>query len=93
MFAQEIASRIDAGRADVDGLGQELDALQQQLQKAAAQDERLAARCSQVIPTVPDALMASARGIAGHHHRIAAGADNTATLGALQFGDITRPKD
>jgi hypothetical protein len=104
VFAQEMSARVEAGRAEVDGLDASLLALQLQLDEAGTQAEPLERRCAAMIPAVPDQLLASAAIIGQHNRRItAATADSMALardthkkiarmLGALQIGDITRQR-
>jgi hypothetical protein len=104
VFAQEMSSRIESGRADVDGLNRELEALKKPIANVASQGATLAARCGELIPLVPNDLIASADVIGEHHNRIAAATASSAAvardirkkvariLGALQIGDITRQR-
>ncbi len=104
IFAQEMSNRIEAGRAEVDGLHRELEALQKPIANVASHGDALAARCSEIIPLVPDELIASASIIREHHSRIAAATTSSAALArdirkkvgrilaALQIGDITRQR-
>ncbi len=104
VFAQEMASRIESGRTEVDGLQRELDALQKPIAGVFRHGETMAARCAELIPLVPDQLLASATLIGDHHGRIAAAAAAAAEvarairkkvgriLSALQIGDITRQR-
>jgi hypothetical protein len=104
VFAQEMSARVEAGRAEVDGLEASLFALQRELDEAADQAGPLEQRCAAMIPAVPDQLLASAA-IMGQHNRqiTAATADSIALardthrkvgrmLAALQIGDITRQR-
>jgi hypothetical protein len=104
IFAQEMSSRIEAGRAEVDGLHRELESLQKPIANVANHSATLAARCGELIPLVPNELMASADVIEEHHSRIAAATASSAAvareirkkvgriLAALQIGDITRQR-
>lgn len=104
VFAQEMSSRIESGRAEVDGLNRELEALKKPIANVASQGATLAARCGELIPLVPNDLIASADVIGEHHNRIAAATASSAAvardirkkvariLGALQIGDITRQR-
>jgi hypothetical protein len=104
VFAQEMSARVEAGRAEVDGLDACLLALQRELDEAAAQAEPLERRCAKMIPAVPDQLLASAAIIGEHNRQITAATANSMTLardthrkiarmlGALQIGDITRQR-
>ncbi len=104
LFAEEIASQIDAGRDEVDGLDNEIAALQRTLFAAAAQDAGLASHCADLIPAVPHELTASARLMGDQHQRIAVAAAKASalarevrkkvarTLAGLQIGDITRQR-
>jgi len=104
VFAHEISVCIEAGRAELDRLQQELDALQTPIATAARHGEAMAARCDDLIPLVPDQLTASAQLIGEHHKQIATAAGVAAELArdirkrvgrilaALQIGDITRQR-
>jgi hypothetical protein len=104
VFAQEMSARVEAGRAEVDGLEASLFALQRELDEAADQAGPLEQRCAAMIPAVPDQLLASAAIIGQHNRQItAATADSIALardthrkvgrmLAALQIGDITRQR-
>ena len=104
VFAQEISTRIEAGRTELDTLQRELDALQQPIATVFRHCGIMAARCAELIPRVPDELNASAKLIGEHHRMIAAAAASSAnlardirkkvgrTLAALQVGDSTRQR-
>ena len=104
VFAQEMSARVEAGRAEVDGLEASLLALQRELHEAATQAEPLERRCAEMIPAVPDQLLASAAIIGQHNRQITAATANSMVLardtnrkvarmlGALQIGDITRQR-
>jgi hypothetical protein len=104
IFAQEMSNRIEAGRAEVDGLHRELEALKKPIANVAGYGATLAARCSELIPLVPNELISSASVIREHHSRIAAATASSAALArdirkkvgrilaALQIGDITRQR-
>lgn len=104
VFAQEISLRVAAGRAEVDALEGSLFHLRRELQTARGRAEACRQRCADMLPAVPDQLLASAAVMAGHHGRIAAAAADVAELargvrkkvarmlGALQIGDITRQR-
>jgi hypothetical protein len=104
IFAQEMSSRIEAGRAEVDGLHRELEALKKPIADVASQGATLTDRCGELIPLVPNELLASAEVIREHHNRIAAATATSADLArnirkkvgrilaALQIGDITRQR-
>jgi len=104
IFAQEMSNRIEAGRAEVDNLHRELEALQKPIANVASHGATLAARCGELIPLVPNELIASANVIREHHSRIAAATASSAALArdirkkvgrilaALQIGDITRQR-
>jgi len=104
IFAQEMSNRIETGRAEVDGLHRELEALQKPIANVTSHGATLAARCSELIPLVPDQLIESSNVIREHHNRIAAATASSAAvardirkkvgriLAALQIGDITRQR-
>jgi len=104
IFAQEMSNRIETGRAEVDGLHRELEALKKPIADVASHGATLAARCGELIPLVPNELTASATVIQEHHSRIAAATASSAAvardirkkvgriLAALQIGDITRQR-
>jgi len=104
VFAQEISSRIESGRAELDSLHQELDGLKTPIATVARLGEAMAARCDDLIPLVPNELMSSAQVIGQHHTQIAAAANAASELArnirkqvgrilaALQIGDITRQR-
>ena len=104
VFAQDMSARVEAGRTEVDGLEASLHALQRELNDAGAQAEPLARRCAEMIPSVPDQLLASAAIIGQHNRKITAATANSMALardtnrkiarmlGALQIGDITRQR-
>jgi hypothetical protein len=104
IFAQEMSNRIETGRAEVDGLHRELDALKKPIADVSSHGAMLAARCGDLIPLVPNELIASASVIREHHNRIAAATASSAAvardirkkvgriLAALQIGDITRQR-
>jgi hypothetical protein len=104
VFAQEIALRVESGRAEVDLLDRHLAALKLELREAAQRAEALAQRCAAMIPAVPDQLLASAALMAEHSRRTAAATADAGTLArevrrkvarmlsALQIGDITRQR-
>jgi len=104
IFAQEMSNRIETGRAEVDSLHRDLEALKKPIADVASQGDTLAARCGELIPLVPNELIASANVIREHHSRIAAAIASSAALArdirkkvgrilaALQIGDITRQR-
>jgi hypothetical protein len=104
IFAQEMSSRIESGRAEVDSLHCELEALKRPIADVASHGAMLATRCGELIPLVPNELIASASVIREHHNRIAAATASSAALArdirkkvgrilaALQIGDITRQR-
>lgn len=104
IFAQEICDCIELGRAQLDTFRGDLAALDGGLRTALGQEDELGRRCGDLLPAVPDALMAQAASIAAHRARIG---DITrqvgelareirkkvgAALAALQIGDITRQR-
>jgi cytochrome b len=104
VFAQEIALRVESGRAEVDLLDRRLAALKQELQAAGQRADALAQRCAAMIPAVPDQLLASAGLMAEHSRRTGAATAEAGKLArdvrrkvarmlsALQIGDITRQR-
>jgi len=104
IFAQEMSNRIETGRAEVDGLHRELEALKKPILDVSSHGATLAARCGELIPLVPNELISSAGVIREHHARIAAATTSSAALArdirkkvgrilaALQIGDITRQR-
>lgn len=104
IFAQEIYDCIDMGRTQLDAFAGELASLDHTLRSALSHEYELARDCVALLPTVPDALTASAGAIADHHAKIAQVAQSVAGLArdvqkkvgsglaALQIGDITRQR-
>jgi hypothetical protein len=104
IFAQEMSNRIETGRAEVDGLHRELEALKKPIADVSIYGATLATRCGELIPLVPNELISSANVIREHHNRIAAATASSAAvardirkkvgriLAALQIGDITRQR-
>jgi hypothetical protein len=104
IFAQEIGTRVAAGRAEISALEDGLATLQRELAEAAARADMLERSCAGMIPAVPDQLLASVESLASNRARRAAAATQTAALArdvrkkvtrilsALQIGDITRQR-
>ena len=104
IFAQEICDVIELGRTQLDTFRNDLLTLDGALRAALVHEDGLARHCADLLPAVPDALMASANAIAAHHGKIAEVAVSVAALArdvqkkvggglaALQIGDITRQR-
>jgi len=96
-----MSARVEAARTEVDGPDASLHALQRELDEAGTQAGPLARQCAEMIPAVPDNLLASAATMGQHNRQMTATtadsmvlARNThkkiaRLLGALQIGDIT----
>jgi hypothetical protein len=104
IFAQEISDCIELGRGQINAFHADLDALETVLREAISQQDDLGERCGDLLPAVPNALMANAAAIAAHQAKIvqvAARMGDLArdvrkkvggALAALQIGDITRQR-
>lgn len=104
IFAQEICDCIELGRGQLDTFRADLAALDDSLRKALGQEADLGRRCDELLPAVPDALMAQVAAITAHQGRIGQITDQVAALArevrkkvgsalaALQIGDITRQR-
>jgi hypothetical protein len=104
IFAQEICDVIELGRTQLDTFRNDLLTLDGALRAALVHEDGLARHCADLLPAVPDGLMASANAIAAHHGKIAEVAVSVAALArdvqkkvggglaALQIGDITRQR-
>lgn len=104
VFAQEIYMRVGAGQAEVDALAENLGQLKPALAKAASEAATLDQRCTDMIPAVPDELLASVAVMGEHQAKVARAMEEIAALardirqnvgrmlGALQIGDITRQR-
>lgn len=104
IFAQEIHARVSAGRTEVDALAESLRQLEPALAGAALQAATLDRSCADMIPAVPNELLASAAVMAAHRGKVALAMENAGMLardirqkvgrmlGALQIGDITRQR-
>jgi hypothetical protein len=104
VFAQEIALRLESGRAEVDRLAGCLATLKIDLEAAVQRADHLSRSCTRMIPAVPEHLLASATLMTEHSRRTAVAAADAGRLardvhrkvarmlGALQIGDITRQR-
>lgn len=104
IFAQEICDCIELGRAQLDAFKTDQLGLDGALRAALIREDDLARRCGELLPAVPNALLANANAIIAHHTRIAEVAVRVAALArdvqkkvggglaALQIGDITRQR-
>jgi hypothetical protein len=104
IFAQEIYDCIEMGRSQLDAFNADLMSLDSTLRAALAHEHELGRTCVALLPSVPDALTASASAIAAHHAKISGVAVSVAALArdvqkkvggglaALQIGDITRQR-
>ena len=103
-FAGEIADCIEAGRTHLAALKGDLKALDADLRAALRLEGGVVARCDDMLPAIPDAIVSSASALADHRGKIASAAQSVATLAksvrakvggvlsALQIGDITRQR-
>lgn len=103
-FGQEIEDRIGQGRQQLSAFEDSLSALSTTLDASKVLEEELGRLCQEILPSVPDSLVASADALSAHHARIASLASEVSvtakdirskvgrTLGALQIGDITRQR-
>ncbi len=101
-FANTMSGQIKVGQVEVVGLKTKLDELGDSLRSMEYHDRLLASECERVVPQVPDRLEADAAALRTHQARLAALADDTATLArsiqanvagvlaAIQVGDIAR---
>lgn len=101
-FANTMSGQIKVGQVEVVGLKTKLDELGASLRSMEYHDRLLASECERVVPQVPDRLEADAAALRTHQARLAALADDTATLArsiqanvagvlaAIQVGDIAR---
>ncbi len=104
LFAQEIADSVAGGTAHLAAFDGDLRSLDSDLNKALAHERGLRTRCSDLVPTTPDAIQANALALAEQRARIASAAQEVAelaravrkkvggVLSALQIGDITRQR-
>ena len=104
IFAQEICDCIELGRGQLDTFRADLATLDDGLRKALGHEADLGRRCDELLPAVPDALMAQVAAITAHQGRIGQITDQVAALArevrkkvgsalaALQIGDITRQR-
>lgn len=104
IFAQEICDCIELGRTQLDAFRADLGALDGDLRQALTQEADLARRCDDLLPAVPDALVAQVTAITAHQARIGEITEKVAglardvrkqvgsALAALQIGDITRQR-
>ncbi|PHY18830.1 hypothetical protein CSW59_10300 [Caulobacter sp. BP25] len=104
IFAQEICDCIELGRTQLDTFRADLGALDSDLRQALTQEGALARRCDDLLPAVPDSLVAQVSAITAHQRRISEITEKVASLArdvrkqvgsalaALQIGDITRQR-
>lgn len=104
IFAQEICDCIELGRNQLDTFRADLGALDGDLRQALSQEADLARRCDDLLPAVPDSLVAQVGAITAHQARIGDISQKVAglarevrkkvasALAALQIGDITRQR-
>lgn len=104
IFAQEICDCIELGRNQLDTFRADLGALDADLRQALTQEGDLARRCDDLLPAVPDSLVAQVGAITAHQRRIGEITEKVAdlarnvrkqvgsALAALQIGDITRQR-
>lgn len=104
IFAQEICDCIELGRSQLDTFRADLGALDSDLRQALSQEADLARRCDELLPAVPDSLVAQVSAITAHQARISEITEKVAVLArnvrkqvgsalaALQIGDITRQR-
>ncbi|ADG08953.1 hypothetical protein B7G68_02265 [Caulobacter segnis] len=104
IFAQEICDCIELGRNQLDTFRADLAGLDGDLRQALGQEADLARRCDELLPAVPDSLVAQVTAITAHQARIGEISQQVAglarevrkkvasALAALQIGDITRQR-
>ena len=104
LFAQDISNCIELGRTELDLFKADIGRLSAQLQKALGHGLALERRCGALIPSIAEALSASATVIGEHHQRVATAAREAGdvarnvhmkvgqVLAALQIGDSTRQR-
>ena len=104
VFAQEMRTRIEAGRTEVDALEHGLCKLKGELQLAVPKTDAVERNCANTIPEVSERLQDAATLLAKHRSKIAAVTADASTLVqnvrkqvvrmlmALQIGDITRQR-
>ena len=104
IFAQEICDCIELGRTQLDTFRADLAALDGDLRQALGQEADLARRCDELLPAVPDSLVAQVAAITAHQARIGEISQQVSglarevrkkvgsALAALQIGDITRQR-
>ncbi len=104
IFAQEICDCIELGQTQLDTFRADLGAMDGDLRQALSQETHLARRCDELLPAVPDSLVAQVAAITAHQARISGITEEVAALArdvrkqvgsalaALQIGDITRQR-
>jgi hypothetical protein len=104
IFAQEICDCIELGRTQLDTFRGDLTKLGDALTSALKHEDEIRRRCDELVPSVPDALVAKAAQVTEHQAKIGKiGADVGelarqvrkkvgSVLAALQIGDITRQR-
>lgn len=104
IFAQEICDCIELGRNQLDRFRADLAVLDADLRQALGQEADLARRCDELLPAVPDSLVAQVSAITAHQSKIGEISQQVgglardvrkkvgSALAALQIGDITRQR-
>jgi hypothetical protein len=104
IFAQEICDCIELGRNQLDTFRADLGGLDGDLRQALGQEADLARRCDELLPAVPDSLVAQVAAITAHQAQIGQISEQVSglardvrkkvasALAALQIGDITRQR-
>ncbi|PZR32936.1 hypothetical protein [Caulobacter segnis] len=104
IFAQEICDCIELGRNQLDKFRADLSTLDGDLRRALGEEADLARRCDELLPAVPDSLVAQVAAITAHQSRISDISQKVGALArevrkkvasglaALQIGDITRQR-
>ncbi len=103
-FAELMADKLNAGKADAEGFHARLAELERSLVGMVRSDERLASECARVVPQVPDRLIRDSAALQQHQDALGATAKAVAeaaaviqsrvatVLGAIQIGDIARQR-
>jgi hypothetical protein len=103
-LARNIRACVAESTSELATLEAELSELQRGLESASTQGEILGRQIAELVPAVPDDLVAAAKFVAGHYTAVAATTGQVSAiardiqarviriLAALQFGDITRQR-